>query len=121
VDANGFNIGAMGLHLTLRDMTRFGFLYLNQGRWEDEQLILPDYVEESVRAHSNGGPPVGAPYGLMWWLPNRPVRHYAAVGFGGQVILVIPELDLVVAITTSMRGHPAQILGLFVLPAVQVP
>src|SRR5207249_3127534 len=66
VDRHGHNTGGFGLHLTAREMAKFGYLYLNGGSWQGEQLIAAEYVEESTRRQSPGGPPVGRPHGYLW-------------------------------------------------------
>ncbi len=120
-----------GLHLRSRDMARFGQLYLQEGRWGDRQIVPRDWVEHSFRRHVTFDPPRGrfVGYGYLWWiLPpdprtgGRPI--YAAVGFMGQYIFVIPEHDMVVtvtagAVTSADMNRPIEFLYSDLLPAVR--
>jgi CubicO group peptidase (beta-lactamase class C family) len=81
-------------------MARFGYLYLNGGNWEGQQLIPESYVQSSIHPQSAGGPPGESAYGLLWWVTM--IEDYAAffaAGIGGQYIYVIPDIDLLVVIS----------------------
>ena len=103
LDASGIEVGAFGLSLTARDMARFGLLYLNKGRWGEKQLIPEQWVEESTRDHvvrnSNFG------FGYHWVVARR-AGHPAfnADGWGGQIICVVPSLDMVVVIKSDAES-----------------
>jgi CubicO group peptidase (beta-lactamase class C family) len=127
VDPSGYFTGYAGLHLTVREMAKFGYLYLHGGWWDGVPLVPQDYVRESLQPQSSGGPPARVPYGYLWWLPEQGAqRRYLALGFGGQYVQVVPQLDLVVAIASSGANpnaspgalRPGQILDRFVVPAV---
>jgi CubicO group peptidase (beta-lactamase class C family) len=91
--------------VSARDLARFGQLYLQNGRWRDQQVLPASWVRESTRAHSDFGNGTG--YGYMWWTyaagslgdayPQLD-RHelYMARGTGGQAVYVIPAADLVI-------------------------
>jgi CubicO group peptidase (beta-lactamase class C family) len=98
VDNLGNNIGGFGLQLTTREMAKFGYLYLKQGQWEDAVILPRTFVQDSWQQHSVTGK--GEGYGYFWFLP-RWHGHSAccAVGYGGQMIAVIPDLDVVAVIT----------------------
>lgn len=122
VDGHGHNTGGFGLHLTLREMAKVGYLYLNSGWWDGVQLLSPEYVAASTTRQSAGGPPVGRAYGYCWWIPE-PHRAFFATGLGAQTIHVVPGLDLVTAFTTRSSGHEGEHRGRlveeFVIPAAQ--
>ncbi|MCP4628808.1 MAG: serine hydrolase [bacterium] len=108
MDAQGYSTGHGGLYLSTRDMVKIGFLYLNDGYWDGKQIVSPGWVEESTRGHVTAGR--GYYYGYQWWI--RPVGgcpSYRAWGRNGQFIVVVPELDLVVAVTsgTGLPGGPS--------------
>jgi CubicO group peptidase (beta-lactamase class C family) len=96
--AHTFNISA-------RDLARFGQLYLQNGRWNDKQVLPASWVRESTSPHSDFGNGTG--YGYMWWTyapgslgdayPHLN-RHelYMGRGTGGQGVWVIPAADLVI-------------------------
>ena len=82
--------------VTARDMARFGYLYLRQGRWGDKQLVPAAWVARSTTPYSgpvttNGNPFVG--YGLLWWTTDW---GYSALGADGHYIAVVPSKDLVI-------------------------
>lgn len=79
-------------------MARFGLLYLHEGRWNGQQIVAASWVEESTK------PQVAADgasqYGYLWWPETiRGYETFGARGFGGQSIVVVPELDVVVVTT----------------------
>ena len=112
------------IHMRPRDMAKLGTLYLRGGRWEDQQLIPAEFVEASVRKQTSGGWPwpSWSYYGYQWWvLPaqNGPAT-YAANGFGGQYIYVVPSSDVVVVITSNPREprDTSAALREYILPAI---
>ncbi|WP_394974329.1 serine hydrolase domain-containing protein [uncultured Croceitalea sp.] len=88
-----------GLFISTEDMARFGLLFLNDGRWKDEQLISKEWITKAIEPSA---PNVN--YGYMWWLNKKGSRHweglseniYYAAGFGGNFIVIDKENDLVV-------------------------
>ncbi len=117
----GFTSTHWGLALTRRDMARFGQLFLNEGRWGDRQVISREWVELSTREHIVGDPKgfyAGFSYGYQWWRftdDNPMVRDlevndiYFAYGYEGQIIMVVPHLDLVVVSTAALAGESYQL------------
>ena len=122
-----------GLHLIPLDMAKFGLLYLRHGKWEDRQVIPENWIKESFKMHVNFNNTRGAydiGYGYLWWIlkpdPDGDGKHniYAAKGFMGQYIFVIPEHSMVVVFTggeRSSRGmrRPIGYLYSHILPAVE--
>jgi len=107
-DPNGHSTGGWGLTLTLRDMARFGFLYLNDGIWDDKQIIAKTWIDASTAPQSktliNNAT---AKYGYLWWLYEEDgIFAYSAMGDGGNVICCIPEKDLIVAIASEIVRNP---------------
>lgn len=104
-DPDGNSTGGFGLTLSLRDMARFGFLYLNKGMWDTKQIISEKWVNESINPSVhldlegigyNG-------YGYLWWLrEDNGISSFSALGDGGNVICCIPEKDLVIAIASKI-------------------
>jgi CubicO group peptidase (beta-lactamase class C family) len=111
-----------GLYLRPRDMAKFGLLYLNGGRWGDEQVVSEGWVNESVQQHAPG-----VEYGYQWWLRSyslggQVIESYSARGRGGQFIFVLPDLDLVVVFTgwndNELAGQAHDMLWEYVLAAL---
>jgi CubicO group peptidase (beta-lactamase class C family) len=100
---------AYHFRMSVRDLARFGYLYLRQGKWQGKQLISADWVKESTKSYSNAGDNGG--YGYLWWiadhgkhLPGVSLKDgsYSARGAGGKYIIVIPDRDLVVVYCTDI-------------------
>lgn len=128
IDSQGNNTGAAGAHLTTREMAKLGYFYLNRGYWDGEQIVPENYVRDSTRKQSEGGPPINVPYGYLWWITQLGnASAFFATGFGGQRIYVVPAFDLVVAMTASPSRadkDPEQhnvlhaLVPRFILPAI---
>ncbi len=101
-DSEGGEYVLGGLNMSARDYALFGKLFLQDGVWDDQQLISKSWVDESTaRAdipRADGGP-LG--YGYQWW---RPILRdgtlyqddYYAAGFYGQFIYVNPEANMII-------------------------
>jgi CubicO group peptidase (beta-lactamase class C family) len=121
-DPQGYHTGFGGLKLPSRDLAKLGYLYLNGGRWDGVQVIPADYVRAATQAHSH--PPHSAPfggYGYQWWVTTEHGHpSFLAVGYGGQFVQVIPDLDLVVVITSdaaNRRWDAQNLVGEAIIPA----
>jgi CubicO group peptidase (beta-lactamase class C family) len=120
-DPQGYHYGGAFLKLPARDLAKLGYLYLNGGRWDGTQVVPADFVAASTRPQSD--PTVGpGDYGYQWWVTNETGHDsFRAMGFGGQLIQVIPDLDLVVVITCDAdqeRHDAANLVGAAIIPAV---
>jgi len=96
------------LDMTSRDFARFGWLYLNRGNWNGEQVVPEAWVDASLEPS-----PHYAGYGYQWWLPGRvdgslPDDLFMADGFDGQYIYVIPSLELVVVRSGHYDKDPGE-------------
>ena len=92
---NGISDGSASLELTLREMVKLGQLYLQDGYSGDNQIISLEWIEEATSPHAtpyNWWGTING-YGYLWWLPDY--GGYLAIGYAGQFIAVIPELELV--------------------------
>jgi CubicO group peptidase (beta-lactamase class C family) len=106
MDDHGYAIGGFAMNLRPRDMARFGYLYLNQGYWNGQQIISPEWIQESTRSQIHTG--WGPDYGYLWWIhPRSDLPSFEAAGSGGQTIYVVPSLDLVIVVTSNADvGNP---------------
>jgi CubicO group peptidase (beta-lactamase class C family) len=120
-DPQGYHYGGGFLKLPARDLAKLGYLYLNGGVWDGTQLVPAEYVAASTRPQSNSSSGAGG-YGYQWWLTNETGHDsFRAEGFGGQLIQVIPDFDLVVVITSEAyqgRQNPADLVGAVIVSAV---
>jgi CubicO group peptidase (beta-lactamase class C family) len=98
--AEGSPRGETDLFLTPRDMARIGLLMLRGGRWGDRRIVSQGFVAEATSRRNPGGPPLGAAYGYLWWVTKTRagLDAFFAAGSGGQLVYVVPALDLVVAV-----------------------
>ena len=109
---NSIYDGANNLFLSARDMARLGYLYLNNGYWDGNQILPADWVEESQQPHATFDRLKR--YGYLMWVRNRPdtvqdreIRGYFPYGHMGQYIGIFPDLDLLV-ITTADASDPTR-------------
>ena len=130
---NGKLETASSLSLTPRDMIKFGVLYLNNGNWQGEQIIPKDWVQKSSTVYKNNYG-IQLPiedsgingYGYTWWISEldhngQKLKMYRANGWGGQTIMVLPELDMVVVFTSgnwASKSKLFKLLNSYILPAV---
>jgi CubicO group peptidase (beta-lactamase class C family) len=119
-DPQGYHLGDGFLKLTARDLAKLGYLYLNGGRWDGTQVVPADYVRASTQPQSDPG--TGDQYGYQWWINDNYGYHtFRAQGYGGQLIYVIPERDLVVVITSDPnqeRSDAGNLVWTTIVPAV---
>ena len=101
----GLTNTAWGLSLRPIDMGRFGVMMLHGGRWEGRQVVPEHWVRDACAARVPGPEPFW--YGYQWWTMPLEMPGHApspsdiaiARGWGGQFIIMIPALDLVVVST----------------------
>lgn len=105
VDPQGLHEGGCCVKLRPQDLAAIGQLYLDEGRWEGEQLVPAEWVRVSTQAHVRDLGVAGAgAYGYLWWVEpgeDDEPGAYMAFGRGGQVIHVTPDAGLVVAVATE--------------------
>jgi CubicO group peptidase (beta-lactamase class C family) len=133
-DAAGNTLTFMGLRTTCLDLARFGYLMLNGGRWEGEQVVSQDWVDEATGRSSTD---LNAAYGYLWWLnrrgpiasptiattgagegsvadgqmdPEAPDDVFWALGFQNQVVAVIPS-ERIVAVRMGASPPPEAPFG----------
>jgi CubicO group peptidase (beta-lactamase class C family) len=115
-DPEGNSNGGFGLLLLPRDMARFGYLYLNGGKWEDKQIISEKWIRDSLKAHTPS-------YGYQWWLRSvKGIFIYAACGRGGHHIFCVPDKDLIVVVASkqALRWNDRwPLLEKYILPATE--
>ncbi len=105
----GINAGGYGLSVRTEDIAKLGQLYLQRGKWQGKQLIPAAWVDEATsRQTSNGSSPTSdwdQGYGYQFWRSRH--NTYRGDGAFGQYMMVIPQYDAVVAITSGVRDMQA--------------
>jgi CubicO group peptidase (beta-lactamase class C family) len=100
-DPQGIYFGGNDMLLTPRQMLSFGELYLREGRAEQRQVVSEKWIERSW-VPRGVSPISGNRYGYGWWMRELAGHQaYFAWGFGGQYIILVPDLDLVVVTTSA--------------------
>jgi CubicO group peptidase (beta-lactamase class C family) len=91
-----------GVHVSARELARFGYLMLRGGAWAGKQIVPADWLALATRTSQEHNPA----YGLTWWVntlnakwPGLPTNMFAALGLHNNACFVIPSLDMVVART----------------------
>jgi CubicO group peptidase (beta-lactamase class C family) len=98
-DPQGRHDGGGGLKLTARDMAKLGQLWLHDGRWLDRQLVPAEWIKAGGTTPVRTGDGLAEAYGYQVWLGTSD-GHDAVMARGafGQLIQMVPDLGLVVAI-----------------------
>ena len=102
-----------GIYLRPRDMLKLGQLYLDGGTWNGKRVLSSRWVAEATTQHSffpASDYAAGHGYGYTWHLfeakvGDKTYREYMAQGNGGQLVMVVPALDLTAAITAGNYGN----------------
>ena len=101
-DPGGIYFGGNNMEITPRQMLAFGELYLNRGHANGRQVIPASWVDLSLQRLAESSRERGRYYGYGWWLRDMAgVQTAYAWGYGGQFILIAPDLDLVVVTTSN--------------------
>jgi len=108
----GLSCGGYGLRLKTEDIARFGLLHLHKGVWNGQRIISEDWVEEATSKQIDTGfHPESLPdwrqgYGYQFW--RTQYGGYRADGSFGQLSIVLPDLNVVVAINSGVLQSDVQ-------------
>ncbi|MCW5518169.1 serine hydrolase domain-containing protein [Muriicola sp. Z0-33] len=88
-----------GLFLEAQDLAKIGFLMLNNGIWDGQQIISSDWAKRSISKHVEFDKEKG--YGYQWWREDQDqVEIWACKGFGGQYLLVFPKFETIAVVNS---------------------
>ncbi len=116
-DTAGWYKGGFDLRMSTRNSAKFGYLFLNNGTWDGDQLISEEWVNASTTTITQFNDYEG--YSKQWWtIPE--LRIYFAAGLYGQYIYVAPEHDLVVAFNSRVDEYypHRDLLFNYILPSI---
>ncbi len=121
---SGYPLCSGSLCLRPRDMAKIGLLMLNEGKWNNKQVISSEWIRKSTTKQVEN-----EDYGYLWWLVSRKidgneVKGYFANGWGSQFIIVVPGFELVMVTTGNNMSNgkhmaPFQMLTQYILKAVR--
>jgi CubicO group peptidase (beta-lactamase class C family) len=111
VDAHGNPMADGGICVTLRDLARFGQLYLQRGVADGRVVVPAAWIDDTIRGAPDGaqaftaggqaGHPPGAHYRNCWWVWEPAVPFYQASGINGQAVYVhVPSQTVVAKLST---------------------
>ena len=108
-DREGNRIGSGGIHAKARDVAKFGQLYLDDGKYEGTQIISSEWVRNSLQSYSDKTKNYGMSlvfkdlgYGYGWWTATVGDHDFSfAWGHGGQLIVLLDDLDIVIVTTAD--------------------
>jgi len=113
-DRDGHYNGCGDLHFTARDAAKFGLLYLNNGKYERNRIVSASWIRESLKSYSEDAWVTNAKlnkvgryfrdlgYGYQWWSASVGDHHLDfAWGHGGQLIVLLGELDMIIVVTAA--------------------
>jgi CubicO group peptidase (beta-lactamase class C family) len=85
-----------GLYLEAESLAKIGYLFLRGGEWDGERILPADWVAAATARRVDRVNTAGTGYGYQWWRPDRSgIDVWAGLGFGGQLLFVVPEYDLI--------------------------
>ncbi|MFW9976870.1 MAG: serine hydrolase domain-containing protein [Candidatus Thorarchaeota archaeon] len=117
---DGYFIAGGHFGLTALDLAKIGYLFLNNGTWDNKQVISREWIRDSIGTQYSFSETKG--YGHLWWtMPD--INAFYALGAYNQHLIVLPDYDLVVSVTASIAyGNPVLLLVRnYILPSITGP
>jgi len=113
-DWNGDYLGYSDLNLSSTDLAKFGLMYMNEGNHKDKQVISAQWVHDSLQMYSKGTWTIRVgsnwddnAYGYQWWsIKAGDHRYNLAWGHGGQQIVLLDDLDMMIVFLADPRHMP---------------
>ena len=103
-DPQGSVTAGWGICMSARDMAVIGTLILNDGKYNGQQIISKEYLDDMITPHLKLGAKFGfMSYGYLWYKPHDDKEVYAAIGDSGNIIYVNKESNVSVGITGTFK------------------
>lgn len=106
--AAGYYFASGGIYLRPRELTKIGYLFLNEGSWNNKQIITREWISESRAPHIQTGDliPQSESYGYQWWIMNFQANNqtyecFFAAGWGDQYMFIFPEQEMIITINSG--------------------
>jgi CubicO group peptidase (beta-lactamase class C family) len=110
-----------GVHVTARELARFGYLMLRNGAWNGQEIVPPWWLQVCTQSSQADNPG----YGLTWWVNSRrylwsgvPDDAFAAMGYNTNLCCIVPSLDLVIVRIGSGPTDSCEVIAAPFLAAV---
>lgn len=118
----GICAGGFGLRVNTEAIARFGQTYLDGGKWKGKQVVPASWVDEATAKHTDSNPGDSEwsnGYGYQFWRCKMP-NTYRGDGAYGQYCIVMPDQDVVVAVTSESwdMGKSMQIIFDHLVPGM---
>ena len=117
----GITLGYGQLFMRPHDMAKIGYLYLNNGLWDGNQIISSRWINVSTSKFIDTTLLPG--YGYHWWIASPDA--YVAAGNKGQFIMVVPDKNIVAVFTGRLSPKdfliPLDLLAQYIIPAIKSP
>jgi len=121
-DSTGFCHAGGGLFIKPMDMMKIGILVMNNGKWENQQLISDDWIKKATSSYISTSFDIST-YGYFWWIREtklsngKTTRVISAEGYGGQKLYIFPEYRMTIAFTERNYSTP-QVSPLFIQESI---
>ena len=106
--AGGYYFASGGIYLRPWELTKIGYLFLNEGSWDNIQIITKEWISESITPHIQTGEliPQSDSYGYQWWIMNffannQSYKCFFAAGWGDQFMFIFPDQDMIITINSG--------------------
>ncbi|MBA4318423.1 MAG: hypothetical protein C0412_08485 [Flavobacterium sp.] len=105
-DPQGIPFGGANMKMTVKSMATLGVLYMNNGYYNYRPVVPEEWVSASVTDQTGIG------YGYLWWIKTiNGHRIFAAMGYAGQLVVCIPDLNMIVATSAPSDVADAQAIA----------
>lgn len=101
----GTSWGGSGALCTLRDMAKLAYVCANQGRWNDQQLISEQYIQQATSKQIDNSLQGRVGYGYQIWMMEN--NGFAFRGMGSQLAFCFPDQDFIFACISDTQGAGA--------------
>jgi len=121
-DSTGFCHAGGGLYLKPMDMMKIGIMVLNNGKWNNTQLISENWIKKATNSYLPTSIDIST-YGYFWWIREmklsngKTTRVITAEGYGGQKLYLFPEYKLIIAFTERNYNTP-QVSPMFIQESI---
>lgn len=118
--SQGVCLGWGEIRMKPLDIAKIGYLYLNKGRWDGEQIVSTSWVESSTTEQIRAGT-LSDGYGYQWWIDDD--GYYMMLGYGGQYVVVVPDKNLVIVIYSALKPKdfflPKSLVEGYIIPSAE--